>query len=71
MPRRTFLISVKVLVDTGGFVIRFAGVGKLGVTVGPSTMAARRMPARLKRFRPFLPRNQNSETIEPVRAPPR
>ena len=36
MPRRTFLISVKVLVDTRGFVIRFAGVGKLGVTVGSS-----------------------------------
>ena len=31
-----FLISVKVLVDTRGFVIRFVGVGKFGVTVGPS-----------------------------------
>ena len=31
MPRRTFLISVKVLVDTRGFVIPLAGAGKLGV----------------------------------------
>ena len=36
MPRRTFLISVKVLVDTRGFVIRFAGAGKLGVSPAPA-----------------------------------
>ena len=31
LPRRTFLISVKVLVDTRGVVIAFALAGKLGV----------------------------------------
>ena len=36
MPRRTFLISVKVLVDTRAFVIPFAGAGKLGVRPAPA-----------------------------------